>query len=376
MLQAFEPEAGGVPEHVLRLSLGLKERGHDVTVTGPPNGRPRGPLEGAGIRYLPLPWNGSVPAPGDDRRVLHGLAMLLGDREIGVVHAHGQKAGLLARMAARRAHLPAVYTPHSFVYRTQMLRPRRGMRVRRALALGAERRLGRHTATLVAVAREEAAAAIADGVVRPDRVRVIEYGVAPDASLPADAELMEFRGDGPLIGFVATLRFQKGLPTLLDALELLAEQGRAPRFAIVGDGPMEGDVAQRLGSGPAGAHTVLRPFGGRVEPYLSAFDALVLPSLWEGMPIAVLEAMAMGVPVVATSVNGTPEAVSDGRTGLLVPPGDPPALADAIATIAADAEARERMGAAARDEAAERFGMARMLDDLEGLYLELRDAPP
>jgi glycosyltransferase involved in cell wall biosynthesis len=366
IVQAFEPADGGVPQHVLRASRGLLERGHHVTVVGPPDAAPREQLERAGARYVPLPWSASVPAPGPDAQVAKGLVRAL--RGADVVHAHAQKAGLLVRPVAAARGIPALYTPHSFVYRTQLARPRRGMKVRYHGNRAVEQALGRATAMLVACAKDEADAAVADHIVPRERTTVVEYGVDVDPSIAPDATLTAFKQDGPLLGFVAGLRDQKGLPTLLDALDRLTREGRPVRFAIVGNGPMQAEVEQRLTD-----TTIHVPFGGRVEPYLNALDAFVLPSLWEGMPIAVLEAMRAGLPIVASAVNGTPEAVVDG-TGLLVPPQDAEALADALATIAQDEQLRTRMGRAAQQEADRRFTIPRMIDELEAAYVSCRSA--
>jgi glycosyltransferase involved in cell wall biosynthesis len=368
VLEAFEPRAGGVPAHVLQLSVGLARRGHDLTVTGPPNARVREALAAAGLNYLPLPWRGSVPSPRADAAVARALSSQLGRGGFDLVHAHGQKAGLLARLAAIRARTPSLYSPHCFVYRTQLARPRAGRRARFRAGRAVERALGSRTALLLACSRDEARIAVGDRLVPPERVRFVEHGVAPRTDAPANPELLDFRGEGPLLGIVSGLRDQKGLPTLLDALELLAAEGRAPRFAIVGDGPLRDEVRDRTASGPLAHSTLLRPFDGWPEPHLAALDAFVLPSLWEGMPIALLEAMAMGLPVIASAVGGTPEAVAHGRTGLLVPSGDPRALADAIAELARDAAARERMGHAAREEARARFSVERMVGEIEEAY--------
>jgi glycosyltransferase involved in cell wall biosynthesis len=127
-------------------------------------------------------------------------------------------------------------------------------------------------------------------------------------------------------------------------------------------------VERRVAAGGLTDTTLVVPFEGRVEPYLKALDAFVLPSYWEGMPIAVLEAMAMGLPVVASAVDGTPEAIEEGVTGYLVPAHDPGALADRLQAVAADPAGRARIGEAARAEAQRRFGVERMVARIESLY--------
>jgi glycosyltransferase involved in cell wall biosynthesis len=368
ILELFQPPDGGVPDHVLRLGGGLVARGQRVVAGGPPDAAPRGALERLGASYAAVPMKGDMLAPGSDIAALRRVERLLRLVRPDVVHVHGQKAGLLGRIAALTAGVPTVYSPHGLVYRSQLLRPRRSARARRALTLATERALGRRTAAITACSEDERSAAVRDRLVPVERACVIDYGVAPEQEGAPDPRLVEFKGEGPLLGFVAGLREQKGLPILLDALERLAERGDPVRFAIVGNGPLWDEVEARATRPLLARHTLLTPFGGRVEPYLRALDGLVLPSLWEGLPIAILEAMAMGLPVVATAVNGTPEAVREGETGYLVPPSNPDALAARMLSLARDREARARMGARARETARRRFTIDRMLDDMLCVY--------
>lgn len=368
VLEVFEPPDGGVAEHVRLLTEGMTARGHLVTVAGRPDAMPRAALESHDISYAPLPLTGAVPDPPSDLRARRALARLLRAEDYDVVHAHGQKAGLLARLSARRHRIPSVYTPHAFVYRTQMRRPRWSGGLRFRVGLYMERALARHTAAIVAVSDVERSTAISDQIAAPERIAVVHPGVQIDGGEPPNDRLLRFRGEGPLLGFVAGLRDQKGLPTLLDALELLARQGEAVRFAIVGNGPLWDQVAARVSAPPLAEHTLLMPFEGGAETYLRCLDAFVLPSLWEGLPMAVLEAMAAGLPVVASAVDGTPEAVEDGVTGYLVPPEDPAALADRLLTVASNEGHRHEMGEAGRRVAASRFGVDRMVDEIVSIY--------
>jgi glycosyltransferase involved in cell wall biosynthesis len=172
--------------------------------------------------------------------------------------------------------------------------------------------------------------------------------------VPPDPRLRAFRAGAPLIGFVGRLGWEKGILVLLDALEMLARRGTPVRCAIVGNGTLSAQVRERVGEPPLSGTTLLLPFEGTMEPYLRAIDALVLPSFYEGMPLAILAAMALGVPVIASRVNGVPEAIEDRRTGLLVPAGDVEGLASALARANADPQMLSSMGTAAR-HASRRF---------------------
>jgi glycosyltransferase involved in cell wall biosynthesis len=368
-LQLFDPPSGGVPEHVRQLTAGLMERGFQITVAGRPHAAPRAWLEAHGVRYVVLPqFVGDMVALRKDAPTFRAIVELLRRERFDLIHTHQQKAGLLGRLAAPLARTPALYTPNSLTHRFMFVRPYPRARSRYLKTLWMERVLGPLTAAFIAVSEEERDGAVHDRIIRADRVHVIRNGVDFDDSLPADPRLLEFRGEGPLLGFLAALRNQKGLPTLLDALELLARRGEAPRFAIVGSGPEDSAVRARVLGGPLRKSTLVLPFEGRVEPYLRAFDAFVLPSYWEGMPLAVLEAMAAGLPVVASAIGGTPEAVADGETGFLVPVDDASALAQRMAQVAAAADLRARMGAAGRARWEAEFQVERMVEETAALY--------
>jgi sugar transferase (PEP-CTERM/EpsH1 system associated) len=193
----------------------------------------------------------------------------------------------------------------------------------------------------------------------------------------------------PLIGTVSRAHPVKGLDVLLEAFaRLLHSPTDAQQISnltnirpfvsspladllIVGDGPQLGALqAQAVGLG-LGERVHFLGSRNDVPQVLAALDVFVLPSLHEGMPNAILEAMAAGLPVVATAVGGAPEVVVDGVSGLIVPPRDPLALADALSRLLDDAALRDRMGAAGRQRVEENFSQARMVRETERLYQEL-----
>lgn len=368
VLEVFEPAVGGVAEHVRLLARGLHDRGVEVEVAGPAGAAPRRALEAAGIPFRPLPLVPDMLLLRKDAPATQQLWTLLRRDRFDILHVHSLKAGLLGRLAGPAARVPTLYTPHCLDYRTDFYDGHPGVRSRQLKARGMERTLGFATATLIAVSEDERRGVLEDHLIPEARAHTILNGVEVDLSVGPDPALTAFRGEGPLLGFVSGLRIQKGLPTLLDALELLHARGTPLRFAIVGNGELHDEVRQRIEDGPLRPTTLLAPFASPMGSYLQALDGFVLPSYWEGLPLAVLEAMHAGLPVVATAVGGTPEAVEDGVTGMLAPRGDAVALADRLRLIADDAPLRERMGAAGRQRAQERFGVDQMVDETAALY--------
>ncbi len=176
------------------------------------------------------------------------------------------------------------------------------------------------------------------------------------------------RGEGLVVGTAARLEEQKGMTYLIEAFARLPGDLNRAQLWIAGAGPEEArlrEQARLLGQGDR-----IHFLGMRrdVPALMHEFDLFVLPSLWEGLPNVVLEAMAARRGVVATAVHGTPELVAEGKTGLLVPPRDPGALAAAIAKLLSDPAARASFGEAGRKRVAKEFGMDRMVRETQDVY--------
>jgi glycosyltransferase involved in cell wall biosynthesis len=201
--------------------------------------------------------------------------------------------------------------------------------------------------------------------------------VAASDTARARAELGAAGPDEVVVGAVGRLVREKGYPELFAAAARIDGTRPRVRFGVIGpDQPEKADGLSRRDRATA-ASAGVRLLGHRddVVPYYTAMDVLVLASHREGFPRAPMEASAMGVPVVATDIRGCRQAVDDGVTGILVPPRDPSALADAIRTLAGDAAMRARMGAAAREKAAREFDQRRCVDLTVETYRRLLARP-
>jgi len=184
------------------------------------------------------------------------------------------------------------------------------------------------------------------------------------------ASVREELGVGPdevLVGTVANYVPKKDYPNLLHAARYVVDRRAGVRFCAVGQGPLEGDVhalRHRLGLDEA---VILPGYRRDAVRVLAGSDLFVLASRFEGLPVALMEALGLGLPVVATSVGGIPEAVEHGVHGLLVPPGRPDLLADAIEELVADPPRRMAMAAAASARADD-FDVARAMGRVEAIY--------
>jgi glycosyltransferase involved in cell wall biosynthesis len=370
-LLLFEPPDGGAPEVVLQLALALADHGWEVLVAGPEHTTIRARLAGA-VDYYPLhPLRRGARAPWNDLRALRSLERLLAREPVDVIHCHSSKAGVLGRLAGRRHGIPVVYSPHCFAF-LRDLGP-----LARLVPGVVERALAPLTSAYVCVCESERRAALAHSLASPARTHRIYNGVpAPAAHTQPAQALLDFKGDGLLIGAVAVLRPQKRLDVLIDAIPTVLANVPRARFAIVGNGPMRARLhAQATALGlhehPRFAFFPFAPPSGR---YMSALDVYVLSSAWEALPMGVLEALAWGVPQVVSSVGGTTEAVT-AQTGRLVAPKQPAALAEAIVELLECPQTLAAARAASRARHRELFEAQRMARETAEVYRSVLAAP-
>ncbi len=295
-----------------------------------------------------------------DLPAVRTLRRLMRQERPQLAHLHTGRATWLGGLAARAAGVPALTT----------------RRMDRAVARGPRTRLIHEHLTLRTVAISPGVAErLREGGVPDERVVRIPSAVDPEALRPrvgrAATRRAEGAGDEVVLLALAALVRRKGLDVLLHALARLADRELRPALWIAGDGPERGPLEKLAGE--LGLSQQVRFLGRRSDPaeLLAACDVLVLPSRLEGLGVAALEAMAAGRAVVATRVGGLGDAVVDGRTGLLVPPEDAVALADALAKLVADPALRERLAGEGPRRVAEGFLAEQMVAAYESLYREL-----
>ncbi len=366
VLLAFEPPDGGVAEHVGHLATQLAPHGWDVEVAGPPEAHIYSNLAAAGVTVHRLPLIRRYGDVRADYAALRGLSALLRQRPYDLVHCHSAKVGVLGRIAARGVGLPAVYTPHALPFVGPFSAKRRiGSRlVERALAPLAER--------IICVSEHERQEAAAAGLGDERRLRVVHNGCPACPENPdGAAELQAMAAAGPVLGAVAVMRQQKRLDLLLDATPEILRKVPEARVVIVGNGPLVESIhcqAEALGLSADPRFRIL-PFTPPASRYLRWLDVFVLPSDWESLPIALLEALACGVAQIATDVGGASEVVT-AETGVLVPPGNVPALIDAACALLTDGTRRSRMAAVSAARHKEAFTVERMIELTVAVYAE------
>ncbi|MFJ9004364.1 glycosyltransferase [Streptomyces canus] len=333
VLHLTQPVDGGVARVVTDLARAQLAAGLHVTVACPD-----GPLApavrglGADVRH----WHATrSPGPALVREVRR-LGQVLEDVRPDLVHAHSAKAGLVGRLAVR-GRIPTVFQPHAWSFEAVG-----GMTA--ALALRWERWGARWASQVVCVSAAERATGVRAGI--GGRWTVVPNGIRPERFHPApvdtvrSAVLPGVDPAAPLVVCVGRLCRQKGQDVLLDAWDSVSRRVPDARLVLVGDGPDQERLRSRA------PRSVL--FAGAVTdtaPWYQAADLVVLPSLWEGMALAPLEAMSCGRPVVLTDVDGARESLPPALVPrCLVPPGDPTPLAEAVTTLLLDPLLREALG--------------------------------
>jgi glycosyltransferase involved in cell wall biosynthesis len=299
-----------------------------------------------------------------DPRLLRDVVGVVKSRRARILHAHGYAASNFGRLAARLTGARLVLHEH-------FADPR--MPGYQALA---DRALARLTDRAIAVSGSTRAFLVRERHVPEERVRLIWNGAPLDefAPVPRERALRVRRelglpDDAPLVGAIGRLSEQKGHRHLLDAFALLPGELNA-RLLIAGDGDLLEPLRRQALELGIAERVCFAGHRSDVPELLGAVDVLCLASLYEGTPLTLFEAMAAGKPVVATSVDGCRELIEDGKNGLLVPPQDAPALAQALSRVLADAALRRSLGETAL-AASRRYDVAECVRQIQRLYEEL-----
>jgi len=347
---------GGGQVQALMLARGLAERGHGAVLVCQPHSTLAERAAAAEIPVVPLRVRHSA-----DPLALLALLRLFRRLAPDVVHLHTATAHTLGAPAARRARVPAVVASRRTAF------PPNRSRLNRL-------RYTRWVDRVVAVSGGARDALLQAGV-PAGQVTVIHSAVDCRECRPADRSRARLElglpQRVPIVGAVGRLAPDKGHHLLLEAAGRISETYRDVLFLICGDGAQAAALRRQAHDAGLGDRVHFLGHLDDVRPVLAALDVFVLPSLQEGLGVALLEAMAMARPAVASRVGGIPDALEHDVTGLLAPPGDAQALADAILSLLANPDSRSRMAAAARARVMAHFTPEAMVAHTEALYFGL-----
>ncbi len=368
----FPPDLGGVSSYVYNLSRSLVKRGHAVAVIsrGSWRGSKYERVDGISVhrvRFIP-----SYPSPFWLQGVWVNKLFKSLESDFDLLHVHG------ALVPVIHTSLPIVFTSHGTIKKDIENMPVRSFHFRVVKMLGrrlfqAERSL-LHNADVITAGSQSCAKELTEYHKFDGRITVVGNGVDSTIFTPAQGKSGE-----PYVLYTGRLETRKGLVDLIESARYVCQKHENVKFVLVGKGTIEG-MLRTMTSKLDLEQNIL--FAGHISDrsrlirYIQYAMVYVLPSYYEGLPTSLLEAMACGLPSIATNVEGNSEVISDGETGLLVPPRNPKSLAEAILKLLDDIELRHKIGANARKHITNNYDWKLVVDRIEAIYSAVTGSKP
>lgn len=349
---------GGITSYVLRLACALKEKGHNIHIASS-GGQLLEKFLQEGIDYIRIPIRTKCEVSPKIIFSLLKLLPLLKSGNIELIHCNSRTTQVLGCLLSRYSGVTYISTCHGF-FKNRLSRrifPCWGKRI-------------------IAISEEVRAHLLDDFNVEETKIRVINHGVDMEVFKPlAQEELRQAKnrfglGDGPVVGHIGRLSDVKGQEYLIRAMKKILAKVPQAQLLIIGEGRMKGELFRLVQGLRIVGNVYFVPQASQMNEALSAMDIFVMPSVKEGLGLALMEAMAAGRAVVASDVGGIKSLIKDGFNGLLVPPKDADGLAAAILRLLGNHQEARRLGGNARDFIEKNFPLAKMASQTERAYLE------
>ena len=370
-------DPGGSSTNTIETAARLDRGRFDVFLisgrTVDPDGSIEALLKAKKIRYAFFPDLQRALHPWKDLLAFVQIYNFLKNNRFDIIHTHSSKAGILGRWAGKFAGVPViVHTPHGHVFYGYF------GKIQTAIFILLERCTALVTGRIITLTDRGKQEHIDLKIAPADKFVTIYSGIdlamagPPTHTFGGDSyEKFSIPKDRFIFGCVARLDPIKGISYLIEAMAEVVKQRPSSHLLLVGDGSERETLQHRCEALGLKDHVSFAGFQKEPGPFMDVMDVFVLASINEGMGRVILEAMARGKPVIATRVGGVPEIVEEGQTGLLVPAADAAALADAMLKMAGDRGSLEHMGRRARASVNSRFGLDKMVKDIERLYDQL-----
>lgn len=360
-------QIGGGESHLLSLVQNLDRTRFEPVVLSFTDGPMVERLKEMGVRTHIIPT-----VTPFDVRVWKSVKRLLQEEGVMLVHAHGTRAGSNVMWACRSLGIPVVYTIHGWSFH-----PDQSLPVRRMRMMGEQYLVSRSTVN-IAVSDSNRQTGVEN--LRNFKAVVINNGIDqrrfdPSREFPDLRAGLSIPKGVVLILFLARFTAHKQPLTLIRAFREALPELPGVHLLLVGDGDQKEAALEMVKESGLNDRVHFQPFRQDVPGLLAAADIYVLPSLWEGLPIGLLEAMAMGKAVIATNVDGTREIIRDGLNGLLVEPGNSGVLADALMKLCKDGSLRAQMGRAAAEKVRAQYEAGGMTRKIEEIYSNILERP-
>jgi glycosyltransferase involved in cell wall biosynthesis len=358
-------QIGGGERHVLDLVKGMDKSIYEPVVLSFTDGQMIQELKESGIEVHVI-----YTEKAFDRSVWPKVTEFAKDKGFHIIHAHGTRACSNSYKTARDLNLPLLYTVHGWSFH-----PGQNPIVRN-LRKFFEGRLISKTAATLFVSNENQATGIKE--FKPKKARVVKNGVdlsrfRLDVVSEVRSEL-NIPADIFLIGYICRITLQKDPFTLIEAMAIAAKANPSLHLLMVGDGDLKQEALSKIAALKISDRITFTSFRTDIPQVLKALDVYCLPSLWEGLPIGVLEAMAMSLPAIATPVGGTSELITQGENGYLIPEKNPQKLAERILELSTNKPLCEKMGKRSRQIIENEFSIANCVAGVTAVYQEVLKA--
>ena len=347
----------GAPRHLLSLLENFDRKKFSLFVICPP-----GPLAGEikalkkniDLEIVPMKSKLDLAAIREIRANIRHI-------KPDIIHVHGTRAGSLGRLAAISIRTPVIYTEHLWTKHYKL--PSRLAHRMQIIGLWF---LDMFTTLNIAVSQAVKDFMIENQISRDKKIIVIYNAIEPPHSMQKKAKI--FSNKEIIIGTVGTLNVQKGMQYLIAAMPQIIKEFPKVCLEIVGDGPYRKNLEKLIRKMKLGSSVKLTGFIKDIEEEMAKFDIYVQPSLSESFGLAIIEAMSLGLPVVATNTGGIPEVVTTGKSGILVESAKPAALAGAILELLRDTQKAVKMGKLAAEDVKIKFNLKDMVQETEKVY--------
>jgi glycosyltransferase involved in cell wall biosynthesis len=362
---------GGGERGFLQIIRSLKNKGYNITVASMPGGEFACQLGAIGVRVKFVNMRSRL-----NPCIFLQVIKICRQRKIDILHSQGARADFFARIAAKLAKVPIIISTVQMLVEGYDVNP-----LKRLIYVVLDRFSERFVDRFIVVSESLRETLIEKHRILPEKVVTIYNGIELDEYKPNVKEVRSQESEVrkefalarnvPVIGAIGRLVWQKGFEYLIEGVPEVLKEYPDARFLIVGDGPLKNKLKFKSKELRVEERIVFTGFRSDIKEILSTIDVLAMPSLLEGLPMVLLEGMAMAKPIIATDIDGISEVLVDEETGLLVPPENPSTLAKAIIRMLSNRDKAKQMGLAARRDVEERFSVETMLKRVNEVYQEL-----
>jgi glycosyltransferase involved in cell wall biosynthesis len=364
-------EFGGGERGFLQIIKGLDKEKYSIHAASKPDGEFGEKLVEMGIHPEPINMGNRF-----NPLTILKLARIIRKESVNIVHSQGARADFFTRLAVKVTRRPHLLSTIQMPVEGYDVHP-----LKKIIYVVLDRLSERFVDKFIVVSENLRKTLTERHKISPDKVVTIYNGIEIDEYMPNLAEVRSQKsevrrefglaGDASVIGAIGRLVWQKGFEYLIEAVPDVLREYPDAKFLIVGEGPLGDKLKMKSGELRVEDKVIFTGFRSDIKKILAAIDVLAMPSLLEGLPMVLLEGMATAKPIIATKIDGIMEQISDGIEGILIPPKDPSAIAQAIIRLINDRESGRKLGLAARKRVEQKFSVEKMVAETEKVYLSL-----